>query len=189
MLVGAEAWVSSRDEIHVSNPTGLEVAQPSVSPEPGATLSVSPSAGCQPTTLSIGKINVDTHVLAVGIDSAGRQSVPNNPTDVSWWRDGSLPGQPGNAVFAGHTWSQGDGVFDRLSELNAGDLVVVHGKGCALTFAVTTVSRHVPVNLSSKQVEELYATSGPSGLVLITCGDYSNGEYHSRIVVEANLSE
>lgn len=188
MLVGAEAWVSSLDETRVSHLSSPEEAQPSVSPViSGVTLA--PAGVCVPEELSIDKIKVNTKVVATGLDDSGGQIVPNNPRDVSWWRDGSLPGQPGNAVFAGHTWSQGDGVFDRLSELNVDDLVVVHGKGCALTFVVTTVQRHVPVNLSAKQVEELYATSGPSGLVLITCGDYSNGEYHSRIVVEANLSE
>jgi LPXTG-site transpeptidase (sortase) family protein len=139
--------------------------------------------------LSVGKIKVNTHVVATGLDDSGGQIVPHNPTEVSWFDEGAVPGQPGNAVFAGHTWSHGDGVFDRLSELSVGDVVSVRGNGCELTFQVATVQRHVPVNLSSNQVEELYSTDGPSGLVLFTCGDYSNGEYHSRIVVEASLTE
>lgn len=184
--------VSSRDETSIAGTPDLEVAQPSMSPSPSVTRTVKPTpaglSGCSPTGLSIPEIKVATSVLALGTDSQGRQSVPGNPTEASWWNGGVLPGQLGNAVFAGHTWSKGDGVFDRLAELKQDDIVVVHGKGCDVTFVVDIVQRHVPVNLPATQVAALYRTGGPSGIVLITCGDYSSGAYHSRIVVHALLN-
>lgn len=192
MLVVVTATdISSRDDMKVAHPRSSETAQPSVPPIPGVTLTAKPltTGPCVPTSLSVPTISVNTHVLAQGTNSEGEQELPDNPIEVSWWKDGSKPGQPGNAVFAGHSWSKGDGVFDQLSELNNGDVVWVHGTNCELAFQVDTVQRHVPVNLPSTDVEALYATEGPPGLVLITCGDFSGGEYHSRIVVHAHLDE
>jgi LPXTG-site transpeptidase (sortase) family protein len=190
VFVVMTANASSRDEVAASHPKDPEASLVSVTPYPGATLIRKPSAGeCVANVLLVPEITVNTHVLALGTDSDGKQQLPDNPIEVSWWKGGAVPGQPGNAVFAGHTWSQGDGVFDRLSELSDGDIVKVRGDGCELAFVVDSVHPDVPANLPSNEVQALYSTTGPSGMVLYTCGDFDGREYHSRIVAHAHLVE
>jgi LPXTG-site transpeptidase (sortase) family protein len=188
----------SGDKPRVSSPVGSESVQPSKSPNPSVTHKAKPSPtgkhwkaqACRPTGLSIPGINVRTDVLALGDDLPGRPAVPSNPTEVSWWKFGVVPGKHGNAAIQGHTWSQGDGVFDRLGELKRGDEVKIAGNGCSLTFVVDGIKPHVSPNLSAAQVRTIYRPYGPPGVTLVTCGDYAGkGVYHSRIVVHASIKK
>jgi len=101
------------------------------------------------------------------------------------WRRGVTPGQRGSAVLAGHTYSRGAGVFDRLGQLHRGNLVKIVRGGKTVTFKVTKVQRHVR-HASNSQVASWSDPVGPSRVVLVTCGDYlGDGHYGSRIVVSA----
>src|SRR5258708_38380056 len=55
-----------------------------------------------PDRLDIPVLNIDAAVLQVGIARSGHMAVPPNFTDVGWYKYGSLPGQKGSAVMAGH---------------------------------------------------------------------------------------
>lgn len=133
--------------------------------------------------LVVGAIGVDAGIIPIGLNRDGALAVAGSVTDVYRWNKGVRPGQLGSAVLAGHTWSKGDGVFDRLGELRPGDEVAV-GRH---TFEVTR--RQVVRRMSRKQVSALFSDRGPARLVLITCGDRNNltGVYRTRILVHAKL--
>ncbi len=139
-----------------------------------------PSAA-SPGRLSVPAIGVDAGIVPVGVTRAGQLAIGRSVRDVYRWRRGVLPGQRGSAVLAGHTWSKGSGVFDRLGSLRVGDLVVVGTFG----FRVTRVRR--VTRMSPQEVSRLFSDRGRPRLVLITCGDRSNttGVYRTRIVVTA----
>ena len=131
--------------------------------------------------LSIPAIGVNAGIIAVGVTKAGHLAIGRSVRDVYRWRDGVLPGQQGSAVLAGHTWSQGPGVFDNLGRLQPGNLVIV-GKN---RFKVTRVRR--VTGMSRAAVAALFSDRGEPRLVLITCGDRNNltGVYRTRIIVNA----
>ena len=68
--------------------------------------------------LWIPAIGVNAGIIPVGVTRSGQLAVGRSVRDVYRWRDGVLPGQSGSAVLAGHTWSKGPGVFDRLGSLS-----------------------------------------------------------------------
>ena len=134
--------------------------------------------------LSIPAIGVDAGIIPVGVTRAGHLAIGRSVRDVYRWRDGVLPGQQGSAVLAGHTWSKGSGVFDRLGRLGIGDWVDVG----ANRFAVTRVRR--VRDMSRSEVAALFSDRGEvRRLVLITCGDRTDttGVYRTRIIVDARL--
>lgn len=139
-----------------------------------------PSAAA-PGRLSVPAIGVDAGIVAVGVTRSGQLAVGDSVRDVYRWRDGVRPGQPGSAVLAGHTWSKGAGVFDRLGTLRAGDRVLVGTS----RFEVTRVRR--VTRMSPSAVARLFSDRGRARLVLITCGDRNDltGVYRSRIIVRA----
>ena len=135
--------------------------------------------------LSIPAIGVDARTIPVGVTDRGELAIGRSVRDVYRWRDGVVPGQAGSAVLAGHTWSEGRGVFDRLGRLEVGDRVVV-GRN---RFEVTSVRR--VTRMSRSEVASLFSDRGPARLVLITCGDRDDttGVYRSRILVSARMSQ
>jgi LPXTG-site transpeptidase (sortase) family protein len=133
--------------------------------------------------LSIRTIGVDAGIIPVGVTRSGRLAIGDSVRDVYRWRDGVRPGQRGSAVLAGHTWSQGHGVFDHLGRLRPGDRVAV-GRN---RFEVTRVRR--VTSMSRDAVARLFSDRGRARLVLITCGDRNDltGVYRTRIIVNATL--
>jgi LPXTG-site transpeptidase (sortase) family protein len=133
--------------------------------------------------LWIPAIGVNAGIIPVGVTRSGQLAVGRSVREVYRWRDGVLPGQAGSAVLAGHTWSQGPGVFDRLGRLEPGDRVHVGTS----RFEVTRVRR--VRDLSRRAVAALFSDEGRPRLVLITCGDRDNrtGVYRTRIIVNARL--
>ena len=134
-----------------------------------------------PRRLVVPAIGVDAGIIPVGVTRAGHLAIGRSVRGVYRWRDGVLPGQPGSAVLAGHTWSRGDGVFDRLGRLRPGHRIRV-GRA---RFEVTRVRR--VTRLSPEAVGRLFSDRGPARLVLITCGDRNDltGVYRTRIIVRA----
>jgi LPXTG-site transpeptidase (sortase) family protein len=133
--------------------------------------------------VSISTIGVDAGIIPVGVTGRGELAIGRSVRDVYRWRDGVVPGQEGSAVLAGHTWSEGPGVFDRLGRLEVGERVAV-GRN---RFEVTRVRR--VTHLSRSEVAALFSDRGPARLVLITCGDRDDttGIYRTRILVNARM--
>src|SRR3989442_1325534 len=69
--------------------------------------------------LVISAIGVDAPIAVAGRDEQGRMAAPRGPAEVTWYDFTSWPGQPGNAVLAGHlNWRDGSaGVFSHLADL------------------------------------------------------------------------
>ena len=133
--------------------------------------------------LSIPAIGVNAGIIPTGVTRGGHLALGHSVRDVYRWRAGVQPGQKGSAVLAGHTWSQGHGVFDDLGRLRPGNVVVV-GRN---RFRVTRVRRITGMTRSA--VAGLFSDRGEPRLVLITCGDRNDltGVYRTRIVVNARL--
>jgi sortase A len=139
-----------------------------------------------PERLIIPKIGVDANVQHVGITKAGNMAVPNNYTDVGWYRLGSAPGDLGNAVIAGHldTGFGRPAVFLDLDELIPGDEIIVRdASGEVVTFVVERLATY---DYTNAPMEEIFGTSTEARLNLITCDglwDPDTKSYSKRLVV------
>lgn len=144
-----------------------------------------------PARLIIPTLDIDTNVQEVGINAQGNMGVPNNFTDVGWYKYGVVPGGAGSAVMAGHV-DNGlglSGVFKNLGELEEGDEVIIERQdGRRLTFVVTG-KRSYPYD--SVPTDIVFNPSGSTRLNLITCeGAWvkSAKTYDQRLVVFTRLA-
>lgn len=180
VLVAAAAFlVLSPDD--QEDPASKAVATPSSSSSPAA--SAEGPTG-EPDRLVIDALDIDASVTSVGTTPANAQEVPGSLDETGWWRDGSVPGAPGNAVIVGHTASSDDGVFDPLIDIESGDKVLVSGADGEMTFAVDR-TEVVPVEDFAAAAPEVYRAKGESGLVLMTCGDWNGEEFETTVIVHA----
>lgn len=148
------------------------------------------SEGIVPAKLRLPSIGVEAYVEHVGKKADGSMDAPKALANVAWYELGAMPGEPGNAVFAGHVNSSLGlpGVFTDLSKVRVGQKVEVLGEdGERYTYEVERVTEY---NLSSAPLTEIFANTGPSKLVLITCEgewDKEARTYNKRLVVVARL--
>ena len=91
-----------------------------------------------------------------GEQSHGQMDVPHNVKDVAWYRFGPSPGQAGSGALAAHVdlEGEGQGVFFRLRDLKAGDLIeVLYDDGSEPAFEVQARALYpkeeLPLDLSS----------------------------------------
>lgn len=137
-----------------------------------------------PTRLEIEGLGVDAPVSPVGTTPENAQEVPAALDETGWWRDGAVPGAPGNAVIVGHTASADDGVFDPLVDVEAGDEILVTGSDGTAAFTVER-SESVPVEDFGDVAADVYRADGASGLVLMTCGDWNGSAFETTVIVHA----
>lgn len=128
-----------------------------------------------PVRLLIPKIGVDAEVNHLGITKSGNMAAPKQFEDVGWYKYGTVPGETGSAVIAGHEDDAiaTPAIFYDLHKLRAGDEVVVVGEeGESLRFRVTETKIH-PYNLTGPELERIFNADGKRRLNLITCaGDW-----------------
>lgn len=150
----------------------------------------SPVSLSKPLRLNIPAISVDAHVQHVGISRKGNMAVPSNYTDVGWYRYGSIPGEQGSAVIAGHVDNGFGkaGVFFDLNKLKIGDDIYVSGEnGERLHFKVINKQTY---HYNEVPTEMVFNDNYSFRLNLITCdGNWLPAEkvYDSRLVVFAEL--
>ena len=152
-----------------------------------------PSAPAEkPARLIISSLNINAAVQDVGVNAAGNMGVPNNFTDVAWYKAGPEPGAPGSAVIDGHV-DNGlglDGVFKHLADIKVGDEIEVDSaSGAKLHFAVSNISEYPYHEVPTVNI---FTTSGPPTLTLITCEGVwvqSDKTYDHRLVVTATLEQ
>lgn len=180
IFVAFFAWHLSLKE----NPSGVQLPIP-----PDIQIKTA-SASSTPSRLLIPHIEVDTHVQLVGLTQTKNMAVPNNFTDVGWYRLGFAPGVYGNAVIAGHL-DNGKGksaVFENLHKLQIGDSVyVINNAGEKLEFQVTGSERY---DYDNAPVQEIFGPADEARLNLITCDgvwDNSKRIYDKRLVVYTKL--
>jgi len=143
-----------------------------------------------PLRLVIPSLGIDANIQPVGKNGRGEMAAPSNFSDVSWYREGTVPGEKGSAVMAGHV-DNGialEGVFKHLHELRKGDeFSVVTKGGATVRFIVSDVQsfhyKEVPLEL-------LFLMKDKARLNLVTCdGAWISGErtYDRRLVVFGEL--
>lgn len=141
----------------------------------------------QPGRVRIPAIGVDARVVPVGLEPNGEMEVP--PADqVGWYELGTRPGSPqGSAVLAAHVDYGGRrGAFFSLRDLPEGaEIEVSDPDGRVLRYVVDT---RLQVDKRQLPVQELFRSTGPPTLTLITCGgafDRSIRHYRDNIVIRA----
>jgi LPXTG-site transpeptidase (sortase) family protein len=147
--------------------------------------------GIHPNKLIIPKLNVSAPVRAMGLDGA-KMAVPNNFTDIGWYKLGAKPGEQGSAVMGAHVDNGGNvkGVFKNLKNLKVGDdIYVTDANNNALHFKITA-RKIYPYR--TKITDEVFQRNDKVRLNLITChGTFLPKEntYTQRLVVFAELVE
>ena len=159
-------------------PTGPIVAPP---------LLADPRPVARPVLLTIPLIGVSTQLVTLGLTGSGALQVPSSTSVAGWYMGSAKPGAIGSAIIVGHIDSaSGPGVFFRLSELRAGDMVYVkRSDGTLVEFRVTSVQMYLKDRFPT---EAVYRPTPDAELRLITCGgafDSATGHYLSNTVVYA----
>ncbi len=147
----------------------------------------------EPSRLLIPEIEVDAPVEAVGTTQGGDMAVPWSYTAVGWYRYGTIPGDTGSAVVAGHVDSGlANGVFGRVKELKVGDdIYVLTHDGTILHFVVQSTESYP---YDSVPIDVLFGKGNSEGekpmLNLVTCdGSWVLDEatYDHRLIVFAQF--
>lgn len=144
-----------------------------------------------PARLRIPSLGIDARIVPVGLTPAGAMDVPTRSDEAGWFSPGALPGQPGNAVLAGHLDTLADtrGIFWDLHRLQQGDDIEVRdASDHALHFRVRA-SNVYPVD--AVPLRQVFGTASGSHLQLITCeGTWQTSlhRYDERLVVSADLA-
>jgi len=147
------------------------------------------STSKNPISLVIPSLDIDAKIQKVGISKKGNMATPNNFTDVGWYKYGAAPGEPGNAVMAGHVDNglRFPGVFKHLEDLKKGDEVYVKMEdGQSLHYVV---SGSMTYDYDAK-VPAIFSEKGTPHLKLITCtGNWmpTKRTHDKRLVVTADL--
>jgi LPXTG-site transpeptidase (sortase) family protein len=153
-------------------------------PAPVAEAFSSATGPITPSRLRIPAIGVDAWIGAVGLRKDGSMDVPDNLWTSSWLAKGPRPGQPGNAVIAGHRGVGSPALFSHLENVQPGDKIFVSDAGGnQLTYVVTRVA---VLDLSKSTQLAVFGPATAPQVVLITCfGRYipSAGTYDHRLVV------
>jgi sortase (surface protein transpeptidase) len=140
----------------------------------------------QPTRVRIPAIQVDSPLEDLTLDSAGALRAPIDYARAGWYAEGTVPGDVGPAVIAGHVDShKGPAVFFRLYQLRPDDLVQVQRGARWVIFRVVATARYPKDRFPT---EEVYGPTPDAQLRLITCGGVFNKtrrSYVDNVVVYA----
>jgi hypothetical protein len=139
-----------------------------------------------PTRLKVKAVGIDTTLETLRLGTDGALVPPKNFAKAGFYAGGTMPGDVGPAVIAGHVDSKrGPAVFYKLRELQAGDRIDVVRGGRTVTFTVTTIAWYPKTKFPSDRV---YGPTRDRELRLITCGgvfDHSLRSYKDNLVVYA----
>jgi sortase (surface protein transpeptidase) len=150
-----------------------------------------PYDGLRPTRVRVPKIEADSSLLAVAVDSAGQIAVPtaSKPMQAAWFRLSPVPGAVGPAIILGHVdGDEQEGIFAKLGQLVKGDEIIVdRSDGQVLKFVV---SRETQIPKEQFPTDAVYGKTDKPELRLITCGgvfDHAAHSYKDNVVVYADL--
>jgi hypothetical protein len=148
-----------------------------------------PSYGL-PSELRIPSIGVSATFEHLGRTPAGAMADPEGWDNVSWFNEGAVPGEQGNAAVAGHLDRPGGApaAFWNLRQMRPGNQVtVITEDGEQLTFEVTEVEQF---HVSDAPNSKIFGRTDERNMNLITCAgnwDTSMGMYDQRLVVYTTL--
>ncbi len=141
-----------------------------------------------PVRLVIPAIHVDASIIPMGIEKDGSMEVPDSIIKVGWYKFGTLPGNDGAAVLAGHVDGKNGepGVFADLGKLQAGDSISIEDEfGNINAFTVRQHKNYDP----SADTLEIFDNQNGAHLNLITCEgvwDQKLQTYNKRLVIFAD---
>ncbi len=156
---------------------------------PSGPLPLPGRADVSPVRLRIPAIGFDqAGLIPLVLGNAGELQAPERYSDVGWYANGPVPGDPGPAVIAAHVDSRsGPAPFFHLRDLRAGDeMMVARSDGREVVFWVDAVQRYPKDAFPTQAV---YGQTPGSALRLITCGgtfDTAKRSYRDNIVVYAS---
>jgi len=189
VLVGAADLTTRLATNVLGNSAGAIAFGPAISlVDPSVLGTAATTTAFVPARLRVPSIGVDAAVEQVGQKADGTMGTPTKFGEVAWYAPGSKPGAAGNAVFAGHVDNAltTAGVFEHLSQLKKGDYITVaDATGKTLVYRVSSSTSYAA---NEAPVAQIFAASGPSQLVLITCtGEWvtSQHQFDQRLVVLA----
>ena len=138
--------------------------------------------------LVIPRVGVDATIKQLGETPEGAMAVPDNGFDVSWYNLGTPIGETGSAVIGGHNrWNDASAVFERLDQLQIGDVVsVTNANGDLFSFVVRETRTYDPTDAA----DEIFTSASGVHLNLITCSgvfDPATGMYTKRLVIFTDL--
>ncbi|MCL6518105.1 class F sortase [Alicyclobacillus sp.] len=156
----------------------LAAATSSVGP-----VSIHTTPGAIPVSLVIPRLGVLAPIRPVGMDASGRMATVPDARVVAWYAAGPAPGEPGNALLAGHRdWNGALGALWTLPALRPGDDVYIATQaGLREHFRAASVQVY-PADAVPDTVMDL---GGPARVTLITCTgafDRAAGGYVDRAV-------
>lgn len=146
------------------------------------------AAASPPSGLELPGLDHPAPVTLAPVLDDGQLVVPDDVSELGWWI-GSAPASAatGTTLLAGHVDSaeRGLGVFARLRQLSPGDEVtVLDGLGGTERFRVSGAQEVLKGELPA----ELFDTSGPRRLALVTCAgafDLTTRSYADNLIVWA----
>ena len=147
-----------------------------------------PADSVAPTSIEIPALGIDQDLTELAVIGNDLQ-VPDDYSDIGWWRGGPAPGEEGASVMVGHLDTPtGPAVFYQLSALQAGDRITVGlDDRSRRVFAVRETEVYERTSFPSARV---YRPDGLPTLHLLTCGgsfDTVADQYSSNVVVYAEL--
>lgn len=180
-LSGASETAESGDQADVPSPGNGDSASDYESVR-------TPEAAADPAAISIPDIDVEGPLTRTGFNDDRTLEVPEFG-DISWFEEGTTPGEPGPAGILGHVDSDSSpDVFYRLHELDPGDEIIVDTEeGESLGFTVDRLEQHAKDEFPT---EDVWIPSSEPELRLITCGgefDESEDSYRDNIIAFASL--
>lgn len=199
-LVAVGAGQRTEPSATVRPPSDAPSTSPSPETEPSPTrwrtaarpgIPAGTTSSRQPTAIRLPD-GAELEVRRATTDATGELIVPDDVELAGWWDGGARVGDPfGTMVIAAHVDSeiQGLGPFATLLSASEGDAVQALAEKVDQTYIVSSVTRIPRESLTDRA--DLFSSSGPHRLVLLTCaGDFveDEGGYQDLAVVVAEPS-
>lgn len=161
--------------------------QRSLKPPPPAAKASKIEAPQATDSLVIKKLSVNAVVEPVGVLANGEMGTSKSLYNVAWYKDGTVPGERGSAVLAGHSGAPGElGIFKNIDQLNNGDEIDYRFKDGRLIKYIIYKKATYPVN--DMPLKDIFNKGDGKYLNLISCygnWDYASSRFDKRIVVYA----
>lgn len=143
----------------------------------------------RPTAVRVPSLDVDGRTIDLGTTAKRKMEVPQNGSDIGWFKASPTPGELGPSIIAAHvTWKGKRGVFYELGAVKPKARIEVDRRdGTTAIFQVDRVGEYSKAKFPSQQV---YGATDRAALRLITCGgayDSVNQRHVDNIVVYAHL--